>query len=890
MTWNDPERPSVPPPLPALPAEPYDAGPNEAYETQGAPDVPVDAGTNWSLAQRNRVESEWRRLQRAFAYHPHVTVTPLAGEPPSAYQVDYRLTTLIVDDEGKLQYADSAAVQIWLPPEFPNQPPVVRPLIGVFHPNVTWEGVYLSSAWHPSENLVLLVHKIGEVLSFRTWDTQMVANPPAMDWIAANAQGLPLDNAATFDPAADGEPLARICRFGPATLDSIRKSLLQFQKDLLAPEPPDDAATAEFADSTRADLRLFLASDVPEDLSTPADELEEAANALHKDLPIYEHLRVRWTTLRAVRSAAKSVLEARAPLLKELARLASVVDAGEPTEPLVALKLIPDMAVLNPLRLSLPNLIAEAQRRLDVLKSLLKSLATGRQPQVLPSDTFLGRNLDNALDKIAADTTRLQQEAQAVAEACEPVVGRASADHAALERVARWREYVDLVSRARALERRAAEWGADGVQAYYIENESGRFGPFQFGQPVDLGSGDVMVHSAARGQIEVRRAADEHVLGRSADGAVTIDIPAAPGSEGPEKFPTAFQLTERCDDLLVQFDFLRRQTAENLQRKDQETGYTSEIWCGHFCRLLARRPSREALARELAKVSQRWKQTMLDLAALIPFKERLATYFLVNRAAEAAPALVQSLSDAQAALSHSDRRLADIVRHCSHDAETGRLFVPPRYSQAYNKEMDLRAGAEETIQQSTLLLRALTMQLTARLQDPRLLGRGEVPKMSLIAAPTPALTDLPMADGQLGHPIAALEALLQTPLGGPRPGPPPVPEPVTTAAAEQPPETAAEPKAAARNREESRAAHETTEVESQPPVEMEATHAETAGPLVHEAAAPAVEEAPHHQVDAFGFTMDEQERADGSGEVEVESDSVGFHYEPAPKVPPAAGG
>ena len=48
----------------------------------------------------------------------------------------------------------------------------------------------------------------------------------------------------------------------------------------------------------------------------------------------------------------------------------------------------------------------------------------------------------------------------------EPVLNRAKQDHLALERVARWREYVDMVSRARALERRVAEWGSDRVQAH----------------------------------------------------------------------------------------------------------------------------------------------------------------------------------------------------------------------------------------------------------------------------------------------------------------------------------------------------------------------------------------------------------------------------------------
>src|SRR4051812_6592278 len=61
MTWNDEDRPAVPPPLPAAAYEQYDTGPDETYDTADA-----STGANWPLARRNRLETEWRRLQRAF--------------------------------------------------------------------------------------------------------------------------------------------------------------------------------------------------------------------------------------------------------------------------------------------------------------------------------------------------------------------------------------------------------------------------------------------------------------------------------------------------------------------------------------------------------------------------------------------------------------------------------------------------------------------------------------------------------------------------------------------------------------------------------------------------------------------------------------------------------
>src|SRR5436190_10426 len=82
--------------------------------------------------------------------------------------------TMVIDEAGQIQYATAVSVHIWLPPGFPDQPPVVRPLVGVFHPNVSYEGVYLSAVWHPAETLLMLIRKIGDVLTFRVWDDQMV--------------------------------------------------------------------------------------------------------------------------------------------------------------------------------------------------------------------------------------------------------------------------------------------------------------------------------------------------------------------------------------------------------------------------------------------------------------------------------------------------------------------------------------------------------------------------------------------------------------------------------------------------------------------------------------------------------------------------------------------
>src|SRR5689334_25182044 len=101
----------------------------------------------WSAEQVVRIAQEWRQAQRNFAHHPVVRILPLEGDPPGAYHVEYRLRNLVVNEQGELAFEDSCAVEIVLGPDFPQSPPVVKPLQQTFHPNVDGERVRIIPGW-----------------------------------------------------------------------------------------------------------------------------------------------------------------------------------------------------------------------------------------------------------------------------------------------------------------------------------------------------------------------------------------------------------------------------------------------------------------------------------------------------------------------------------------------------------------------------------------------------------------------------------------------------------------------------------------------------------------------------------------------------------------------
>ena len=753
----------------------------------------------WSAGQLSRMADEWRRLQRAFAYHPHVTVSPLAGDgtggddrtPPSAYQIDYRVQTLIVSPTtNQLEYAATAAFEVRLAAGFPNEAPSVRPLTPVFHPNVSYDGVSLDGLWHPNETLVGLVRKVGELLAYRAYDAAYAVNPAAVDWLTANHAHTPTDQQANLAPTAGGEPLNRIRAYGPQSLDSMKQSVLATHASLLtSAAAPDAAAVRAFADKTRLALKLFLEPDVPPALAAQATELERAAAEMAALVPAYGFARDRRRRTSALRQAVRQLAAAADPLAAQVAKLAVLADASGVVDGMAALNLIPESGVLQPVQFSLPKLAAEAQKSLAAVaagRRALVDLPEPPLPEFTPPvggvESLLGPRLAADRKAGAVDADAAAREAAEAQQTFGPAVSAALAEAEALDVAARWREYLDMATKAKTMERHVRAAKAEGLQAYYIANESGRFGPYQFEQSIDLGGGDLLVRSLGGKAFEVRDVLADAALATADGGDVVVSIPAPalpaePAAAGgppplPRSFETRFALAERCDDLIVQLEFLRRSTIETVQRFGAYAG-DAQTWVGQVCRLLASPDVRAAIQEELAQAARRWRYTIVDLAALGPWKERLATYFLVHRCAQEVPPLASAVYEAKRDHRASRKRLEQIISKSGRDHDTGALVIPPTLSRQYKEEVALQETTSETARLGTARLKSIVQQLMARLQNPKLLGKPTPPTLRVIPPLPDALAGLDLSDGTIANLVASMEQLLQVPLGGPSPEPHP---------------------------------------------------------------------------------------------------------------------
>jgi ubiquitin-protein ligase len=714
---------------------------------------------NWSDDQLVRLEYEWRRLQRAFAYHPYVRIVSMRDDPPGEYEIEFTLRTLMVGESGELEYADSAPVRVWLPPSFPYSPPVVRPLTGLFHPNVSWQGVHLSSWWQPTDTLVAFLKKIGELLAWRVYDPDAIVNPLAMDWLEQNPSLLPLDTTADFAAEAGGEPLARICKYGPATIEQIRKQLATITDALRASaSPPAATEVSDFCGLTRSALNLFLDDDVPQALRSDAARLEEWARGLPTSLSVFQFLRDQQEVLRSARGACDVLTELPDSMLKQFADLEAIAPTGAPDDASSALETIPDLRTLEPVRLKLPDLVRRAEEQSRQLRPALVSLETRAAQVPLPPDSLLGGQLRRELDACAADARSVRERADGVLSNLASVLTRARAEADALGRIMMWREYHDLIHRGRDLEKKLAMWGAAGIHAYYVENDSGRFGPFPLEQTIDFGSVSLAARSDGKDRIELVDARTTKVLAHSENGLATLDLA---GASGNDRYPTTFQLTDRTDDLAVQLDFLIRQTGDHLS--DLLPGAaTAPSWCGKLLAVLSRTEVSRAIGEDHRRASERWRQLLEDVEQLAPLKARIETWHLIHRLAEAVPRIVRTLNEERSKLRASTNALEEIVARCGRDVETDRLVIPSNLVRRYEEQTRFRDRARREVARIEAYLKELAGQANIRLASSAMIGSNNAPQLA-------ALPPLPqdftaaiatMDDAALGQQIALLEQVL----------------------------------------------------------------------------------------------------------------------------------
>jgi ubiquitin-protein ligase len=736
----------------------------------------IAAPLPWSSAQVIRLEYEWHRLQRAFAFHPHVAVTPL-GDPPGEYQVNYRVTTLSINEAGQLAYVTTFPVHVWLPPQFPHAAPVVRPMAAPFHPNVTAEWFHLNPAWHPDASLADVIVQSGRLLAFQTYDPGAVADPVAINWVYANPHLLPTDAAADFSPDAGGDPLSRIVRFGPGALADLHGRIeLMIDRLSSGGPPPAGAELEQLARDARVALGLFLEPDVPESLRASAEELQELVDSTGGPAPVWSAIGRQVERSKAVAEAAREVERAEDSLRRALSADAPPPPHAGPADPP---QRVPPTLLVRPLALALRRGVREADKAVGRLRKVLAQLgAAPRIPAPGARATLVTRRLNRELARLAAAAEPARASGTTLA-SLDPVLHRARRESAAVDRLAAWADHAELLRRGDELVERTRATGPAALQAYTTEGAGGRGGPFEYEQRVEPAAGPAIAVWNLRGSIvRVVDAATEEVVAQG-DGRVSVPPPHPPGGPPPHPpvgppAPLVVHAAAHTDEVRVQLEYLLTQAREALHRlrpgeEEAAAFYDPATWAGRLVAELDQPDDQQAAGERHHRSSQAWKHLLADLVALGRYKQRLATYHLLARLAESVPRLKAERERLGGIIARADARLSEIGARSGRDAETAGVIVPQHYAAEYSEHLAERDRARQEIDRIDQALVNVAARARHRLGKPRLLGSPETVPFRLLPPMPQSELKLDVSDESIRRLAARLEALLGTPLGQPNP-------------------------------------------------------------------------------------------------------------------------
>lgn len=141
-----------------------------------------------------RLVADHQQVLAAFAHHPRIRVVETRGSPPEAYVVEYNIAGLIPESADAFRpIAGGHRAEISLSLDYPRRPPFCRMLTPVFHPNIDPQKICIGDHWNAGQSLVELIVRIGEMITFQSYNVKSPLNAQAAMWAEQNEAKLPLE-------------------------------------------------------------------------------------------------------------------------------------------------------------------------------------------------------------------------------------------------------------------------------------------------------------------------------------------------------------------------------------------------------------------------------------------------------------------------------------------------------------------------------------------------------------------------------------------------------------------------------------------------------------------------------------------------------------------------
>ena len=157
-----------------------------------------------SLFRLRRLESDYDAVRRLVHGHPALEIEGVSGSPPERYIIVYMVRSLR-QVGAEVKQVGSHRMEIRIPSSYPRDAPVCRMLTPVFHPNIAPHVVCIGDHWTAAETLDAMILRVGEMLTFQSYNTKSPLNGHAAQWVEQNVDGLPLETTE-FTASFSGLP------------------------------------------------------------------------------------------------------------------------------------------------------------------------------------------------------------------------------------------------------------------------------------------------------------------------------------------------------------------------------------------------------------------------------------------------------------------------------------------------------------------------------------------------------------------------------------------------------------------------------------------------------------------------------------------------------------
>ncbi|HEO69631.1 MAG TPA: hypothetical protein ENN80_00090 [Candidatus Hydrogenedentes bacterium] len=157
-----------------------------------------------------RLKADHEEVLARFSNNPFIHLHTVRGNPPQRYEFGFNVKGLELLDDGRIVERSDHVAEVSLSSGYPRQAPQCKMLTPIFHPNIDTAAICIGDHWAASESLADLVCRIGEIITFQSYNTRSPLNGEAARWADENQGLLPIDRVDFYPVDADEQPAAPV--------------------------------------------------------------------------------------------------------------------------------------------------------------------------------------------------------------------------------------------------------------------------------------------------------------------------------------------------------------------------------------------------------------------------------------------------------------------------------------------------------------------------------------------------------------------------------------------------------------------------------------------------------------------------------------------------------